>query len=135
MREIKFRIWHKESKTMIYLDGIWVCGEYSSLCFDSTEDKYDGIGRLPDYPKDKIENYKLMQYTGLKDENGKEIYEGDILSPNDEEDNSMGVVKYDNTKGSYYIDFENGSCVSNFDYAKFLEVVGNIYENPELLEG
>ena len=106
MREIKFRAW----------DGI----------------KMRGIGNLQDrfsIRNDGVVNgnieYILMQYTGLKDKNGTEIYEGDILQRND---NSIAVVE-----------FENGMFITKYD-ALMWElcenspiVIGNIYQNPELL--
>jgi len=81
----------------------------------------------------------LMQYTGLKDKNGKEIYEGDIVHVTDffhgDAKVYKGVVKF---VGGYYQiegqDIRNaplGWIISSDD----LEVIGNIYENPELLEG
>jgi len=82
------------------------------------------IGDLP--------NVELMQYTGVKDKNGKEIYEGDIVILNDAEEENRCVVKY--KYGSYIlIDGDLREDLSNVE-AKFLEVIGNIYENKNLLE-
>mgnify|MGYP001233689767 FL=1 len=77
----------------------------------------------------------LMQYTGLKDKNGKEIYEGDIIRESD------GDGGYIYAKVVYYKDgfmgkekgFEPEYPIS--DFKNETEVIGNIYENPELLEG
>jgi len=108
-REIKFRIWDK-------INRMWL------RCFNVN--LFD-IGDLP--------NVELMQYTGLKDKNGKEIYEGDIVILNDAEEENRCVVKY--KYGSYIlIDGDLREDLSNVESHKFLEVVGNIYENKNLLE-
>ena len=102
MREIKFRKWSKNTK-----------GEYRmKYVFD-----YDEMSKNPKY-WDAI----YMQYTGLKDKNGKEIYEFDILE-------SGRVVKYEQG-GDYYTSWI-GFEIPEIDDE--VEVIGNIYENPELL--
>ena len=67
----------------------------------------------------------LMQYTGLKDKNGKEIYEGDIVSNNLKE---QGIVKWKGIGFDWGDDFSKGKGDTDE-----IEVIGNIYENPELL--
>lgn len=108
-REIKFRIWDK-------INRMWL-RRFNVNLFD--------IGDLP--------NVELMQYTGVKDKNGKEIYERDIVILNDTEEENRCVVKY--KYGSYIlIDGDLREDLSNVESHKFLEVVGNIYENKNLLE-
>ena len=117
MREIKFRAWSKEHKRMIT---------------DPSDKEYVlvvAIGELLEngkgvfYPTAK--KVVLMQYTGFKDKQGKEIYEGDIVRGGD------GYI------GSVVFDPADGYGVGNSWWsllAKDWEVIGNIYENPELLE-
>ncbi|WP_371378820.1 YopX family protein [Sporomusa aerivorans] len=126
MREIKFRAWDAENKTM-----------FGSNCpnmlvhFDGQLNSFDVLG-------DTVGTYKtkqlaLMQYTGLKDKNGKEIYEGDIVymvangitGPRAIEfkDGSFGVKPLKDSEDLWFIE------VWHMD----VEVIGNIYETPELL--
>lgn len=74
----------------------------------------------------------IGQYTGLKDKNGEEMYEGDIvyIIPEDE----TGVIEWDNEMARYIVIYDN--IITDFDnwYGEDLEVIDNIYDNPELLE-
>lgn len=79
------------------------------------------------------------QYTGLKDKNGKEIYEGDIVSFNLKSDNEgqpniIGYIEYQTTFSGYKIMSFKGSFALDYNI-KDIEVIGNIYENSELLKG
>ncbi len=117
MRDIKFRAWDKKDKTM-------------GMVFDLFTEPI--IGTVGAFDRDTI---ILMQYTGLKDKNGKEIYEGDIVRYTCKENSKE---KYTN---KVYFDKEGfwSPLISVFpedpdmqdEY--FFEVVGNIHENPELL--
>ena len=126
MREIKFRAWN--GKAMYYLDMLYnielTYTKAGSWClWDIWTHKL--IAGEYDEPE-----LILMQYTGLKDRNGKEIYEGDIVQ---DQDGNLYQVKY--TK--YYI-YPFGAIfpdkpkevVNEYE----CEIIGNIYENPELLE-
>ena len=73
----------------------------------------------------------LMQSTRLKDKNGQEIFEGDIVSIDTDEFDSL-FVKYET--GIYWL-MDNEECVEHLsDYYKYVSIIGNIYENPDLLE-
>ena len=116
MREIKFRAWDKRKSRMMY-DGIIL--DMSDCSRHDMKHNFDA--------SDSIE---LMQYTGLKDKNGVEIYEGDIVKVDEE---FFARVLYNERFTSFDV-ATTGNTVGFYDYGKSLEVIGNIYENPELLE-
>ena len=107
----KFRAWDKENKEMVEVE---LLGKEVLLYKDGEWEN--------------IENFEVMQYTGLKDENGREIYEGDI-------------ARHATWGDIYEVIFEDGGfyVLSSYDFQTIneypLEVIGNVYENPELLEG
>jgi uncharacterized phage protein (TIGR01671 family) len=124
MREIKFRAWDKKRKRMIY--------DYDKnlgILLDGT--LINVFNELP-FKKEDIE---LMQFTGLKDKKGKDIYEGDIvvnwwINGDRKVDEGRGVVEMRDGIYGYQ------SIHSNFFYkiGTYLEVIGNMYENKELLK-
>ena len=127
MREIKFRAWLKKENKMVEVKSLHlgtrkIIYGYSetSQCYGNKSCSFDDI--------------ELMQCTGIKDRNGKEIYDGDIVKTNID---LMGIVRFDI---GYYFEWITDSLVSmwNKDMKVWLEwgleVIGNIYENPELLE-
>ena len=124
MREIKFRAWHKEKKIMGEVLGIDILHKE---IFFSNED-------VDCYEHTDFKDIELMQYTGLKDKNNKEIYEGDILSNGNNE--KPYKVIFEN--GSFRAEFEGDFEEYSFDLinivAQGCEIVGNIYENPELIK-
>jgi hypothetical protein len=97
---------------------------------------------IPDsYEVEKGNNsrFEIMQFTGLHDKNGIEIYEGDILKytfifMEEEPDISLGVVEYQN--GCFFMEDEGlcNFCISPNSWIDAIEIIGNIYENPELWE-
>ena len=150
MREIKFRAipknrydkdvdsildsiaFYTEGKgfdgTFVYghLNGDYILGD----TLDATEEYYS-----PSYWI-KIDKDTIMQYTGLKDKNGIEIYEGDIVRWN----NKIGYIGFLKQEMGYCIilkdtDFRLGhrNIGSGYDFNADIEVIGNIYENPELI--
>ena len=120
MREKKFRAW--TGKKMSASFGL------SNFCADGIIHAEDG-----DVDSDALEA-PIMQYTGTKDKTGKEIYEGDIITHNN--DGMTGVVTW--SEGLYRFVIENlqqTEIIADLcDYDFEPEVLGNIYENPELLE-
>jgi len=127
MREIKFRAWDKKEKRMFDVLGIsWYDGEI----FESYADA--GVEWYSKEIKHNISDCILMQYTGLKDKNGKEIYEGDIATMIDEfrKISMLGVVCWDKKNCAFVLSESYASHLLN----ETIEVIGNIYENPNLLE-
>ena len=146
-REIKFRGWDKYDKKMIYdlcqVDSFWHYYSYS----DDTGLHFGKTG--PNGVGEDFENKYIMQYTGLKDKNGEKIYEGDILEEHTPSGFNYSVVKFGEINISifsckakmctcFYQDYsnfnDNWSEVTLGNNLKNIEVIGNIYENPELLE-
>lgn len=127
---LKFRAWNKATKEMHEADDI------VSLNFEEKQICVQTIffGQLSYYDFDDIVS---MQSTGLKDKNGKEIFEGDILSDEGSElEDEWVYVSVINKDGMYYC-LENeihGVSGALIDFVPYYSVVGNIYENPELLK-
>ena len=124
MREIKFRAWDKENQKMMKVSSLHLENKEISVKENGTFHLF----RMQD----------LMQYTGLKDKNGKEIYEGDIVLIKLDETSTWykTVVKF--KKGAFIaslIDREDYIYIFNrgFDSNDF-EIIGNIYKNKNLLE-
>ena len=130
-REIKFRAYDKEDERMTYFDDenyLYHCPVILRLeqVFkkDSNYDDYEDF----EY-KDATDKVELMQYTGLHDKNGKEIYEGDILKGTFY---GFPMPEYDYVFQIYWDEKEKGFMASYFEPSE-CEVIGNIYDNPELL--
>ena len=138
MREIKFRAWRKTVKEIM---------EWEDLKYWDT-------------PLGEDDDHILMQYTGLKDKNGKEIYEGDVVKITEKHDNNLNNILKDEGESIVKIEFVDG-CFGFYDEDKTIflgfsslwywkkhysskktveeilkekfEIIGNIHSNPELL--
>lgn len=126
MREIKFRAFIKELNEIREVEYINFLKKMISFPNKFCKEYYLNA----DF--DEIE---LMQYTGLKDKNNKEIYEGDIVKLR--ANHGIGVIKYYDEWGAFVIEYIKPrplAVLGNY-YKENIEILGNIYENPELLGG
>ena len=135
MREIKFRAWDTKTKKMIFT-GFHVIGEVVAFnliyqyCRENKEEDEPSLGRLCDI--------EIMQYTGLKDKDGVEIYEGDIVKKLDGDYCDLtGFIEWCGTcclgYRIQYIGIGNSQLIQA-PWRNTHKVIGNIYENPELME-
>ena len=119
MRELKYRVYIPEFSKLVYF-------EFNN--FDYSDRYLDD----PEHP--------VQQYTGMKDKYGKEIYEGDIVqyNQNSSYDNMDFIAKWSDDKLGFIFQSNSGEQLVNqtphLNRFKHLEVVGNIFENPELLK-
>lgn len=133
MRDIKFRAWEPDAKEMVYFDNQ-----------KAAKDQYiaSHLFALMSNEHPKGEGL-LQQYTGMEDKNGVEIYEGDVVTgcytrrSVDYSEHSVVEFGYADDSDGYQREHTMGWVVSNGSSLCDLaacEVIGNIYENPELLE-
>ena len=114
----KFRAWDKENKEMVEVE---LLGK--------------GVLLIKDGEWENIEDFEVMQYTGLKDRNDKEIYEGDLLQhPN----GTIAEIQYSDYLAAFVAVYvQNGNTEIDYLDKEIINeciIVGNIYENQELLE-
>ena len=126
MRKIKFRAWDKVNNRMCKVLNIapsddGTCSVQGVAVIGLGVSITTGI------------DFELMQYTGLKDKNGKEIYEGDIVKANINNVVSIGKVVYIDDWAMFQTEFTIGN-IGRYNCYEADEVIGNIYETPELLD-
>ena len=130
MRDIRFRAWDKEEEKMWFDVGITID---KHIILQLTTD--DGLHSI------RPERAILMQFTGLKDKSGREIFEGDIVAPGKREVVFLTHLEYHEGVGFYTVSHETKDDMEipmhwtfGVTQAEDSEIIGDIYSNPELLE-
>lgn len=124
---MKFRVW---DKSINYMDN--------RVRVTTTDDyiKVEVLDAFSDWRELKEGQYELMQSTGLFDENGEEIFEGDILTDEGSFENDCwdyATIEFDETDYTYYLDWKNEGICQSITECENYSVAGNIYENKDLL--
>ncbi len=120
MREIKFRAWNDIQKKMF-----------------APFNMYEMVQGHLDYDEQEMDDSKgfpvgtiFLEFTGLKDKNGKEIYEGDIIKWS----GNIGLIEWNDSDASFFINFKHTDNKYSVDHCEDSEVIGNKFENPELVK-
>ena len=128
----KFRVWNEKTESFI---------DYGDLMLDLKNGKvYSGDVGIPEYTIDVTNQVILMQSTGLKDKNGVEIYKGDIVRVTDDDestdfsDGGIGTICGLDELYMWYIDGQVQNGLFDISRQYYIEVIGNVHENPELME-
>lgn len=120
-REIKFRAWN--GRSMIH--GGFSIHASGQVLSNEAEQALAGL---------KDDDFPVMQFAELKDKNGKDIYEGDVVSDHV----GIGVVEYSSKHAGFRVNYKDGYCKWFYDYnlkgeLESIEITGNIFQNPDLI--
>ena len=138
----RFRAWNKATKEMYGADDIIAINfEEKEICVQTIYFE-QGLPDSRDLGYYDFDDIVLMQSTGMRDKNDREIFEGDVVT----DGHTIGDIKNHQTLGFYMVDdngverwFSDNAAIEDFDEyietaARIIEIIGNIYTDPELLE-
>lgn len=134
----RFRAWHKELKIMMGVKALY----FASRDYPVDQQKQGDCTQILAYATGKVDaafypqaHLELMQCTGLQDKNVKKIFVGDIIILDDRFQDKYWIEGH---KGSWVINYKSKYSEKTirrlYDFTDRLEIIGNIYESPELLE-
>ena len=129
----KFRVWMKSLKWMCDVTNISLDSKFVDICQQGDTERYTEMSV-------EFDEIELMQSTGLVDKNGKEIFEGDVVQFEDCSEASdflyinTGIIEW--CQGGFHVTNRDSVLMGDLLDGEFLDVtiIGNVYENPELLE-
>ena len=145
MRKNKFRAWDKEFNRMVFQHDVNLALENKEYLFSLNEESVELLHYDEDYSAYVKCDAELMQYIGLKDKNGKEIYEGDIIKFMDEyecytdcgyeyeEFENIGEIIWNEQSHAWDVTNRNVETEDVWHYSEYIEVIGNVYKNKDLL--
>lgn len=140
MRELKFRVWDNLEKDYLNEEDIAIDNLGNIFIFERYDNNDSDLWYTRLLPDPNSKRHVVEQYTGLKDKNGREIYEGDIVSVRDnpvavEDEEGVCCVAWSSVLAGFIL---KGSDAYKFDEQSLsdlkLIIIGDIHENPELLE-
>ena len=126
MKELKMKAWLKKEKKMVAIIGIDFNYEYIRYTEDSN--LFNSNYKIAEF-----KDIELLQFSGVKDKVGQELYEADVIKFNDGIDDIFGLISYDDEDGAYRVSYEN-ITEHLLEREGDFEIVGNIFENPQLHE-
>lgn len=133
MREVKFRAWDKITKQIFEVKQIdFNAIERNVYGFIAYKSIFGGVYESLSFRS--FNNVELMQYTGLKDKHGKKIYDGDIIEISYKNSSIKQNAKVVYEKGCFFADLGDRIAYYIYEVDDKCEVIGNIYENKELLK-
>ena len=132
--QIKYKAWDKKEERMWLVDSIYLTeGTVDIYIFEENEETGQ-VARVSNFNFSIKDRLELMQYTGLKDKNTKEIYFDDLVKYTDEFGTRLGKIAFSLKMCAIYIEYADGSATfGGRELFEDCEVIGNIYTDKELM--